>query len=533
MTGLKADLVIKNGNIMCLDEEVGKAEAVAIKDGKIIYVGDNDGVEMYIEEGTRVVDVGGASVLPGLIDTHIHLIKFGFSLGYIDLRNVSSITELKELVRKKVAESKPGDWVIGRSWDQERFIEKRYPNRHDLDEVAPENPVLLIRICGHVAVVNTYALKIAGIDFKTEDPPGGIIEREENGYPNGVLKETAIGLVYYAIPTPDREANIRAAKSAVEEAVKHGLTTVHFVSALPEEVAALQVLRESRELKLRIRIYYDYEYLDYLRNLGIQRGFGDDFLRINGIKIIVDGSFGGRTAALREPYSDEENNMGKLVVSPDLLNDIIMKGHKAGLQLAIHGIGDRAIEYILNAMEDTLSEYSYENHRHRIEHASLLPPDLLDRMSQLGMTAAVQPRFIISDFWIVDRVGAQRARWTYIFKSMLEKGIVIGGGSDAPVDPIDPIYGIYSAVTRGCLDDIELCKYTVGEKLSLEEAIKLYTIYAAYLGFDEDKLGSIEVGKYADLVVLSADLDSIEERDIKNIHVKMTIVNGDIVYRSV
>jgi hypothetical protein len=528
----EADIVIKNGSVWRLSGDSLRAEALAIKDGRIIYVGDDEGVQAYIGSSTRVIDAGGRTVLPGLMDTHVHLVKLGFSLGFIDLRNVGSIDELKRLVRERVESMEPGRWVIGRSWDQERFVEKRYPNRHDLDEVAPDNPVILIRVCGHVAVVNTKALELAGIDEGTSDPPGGIIEREESGYPNGVLKESALGLVYDVIPPPSLEDTVEAARLAIDEAVRHGLTTVHLVSAIPDEVAALLTLKTLGDLKLRIRVYYSYRYIDSVVGLGIRRGFGDDMLKINGIKILVDGSFGGRTAALREPYSDEPGNSGKVVVPLEELKPLVMKAHTSGLQLAMHAIGDLAVEHILESVEEALNRYPHTDHRHRIEHASLMPPDLLSRMAKLGMLAAVQPRFIISDFWTVERVGPERARWTYNFRSMLEKGIVIGGGSDSPVDPIDPIFSIYSAVTRGCHDGIELCKYSEDEKLSLEEAVRLYTSYAAYLGFDEDVLGSLDEGKLADLIILSDDLDRVDESKIKDVSVLMTIVDGKVVYEA-
>lgn len=525
-----ADLVVKNGKIMTMDSECRYAEALAVKNGEIIYVGDGVGVEDYIGGETRVVDADGGSVLPGFIDTHIHLIEYGFSLDWIDLRNVSSISRLKELVYERVENSKPGEWIIGRSWDQERFSEKRYPNRYDLDEVSPDNPVVLTRICGHVAVVNSRALEEIGVTRGTSVPPGGIIERDEEGEPNGILKENALKLVYSSIPQPKKEDYIKAAKKAIEEANRHGLTMVYFVSAYPEEVEALQFLKEAGELKLRVRIYYEYLFLDYLNKLRIRRGFGDDFLRVNGVKIITDGSLGGRTAALREEYDDDPGNTGKFIVSKDRLMEIVDKANMGGLQLAIHAIGDRALENVLNVVEKVLGEYPVDDHRHRIEHAAVAPPDLLSKMIKLKMVAAVQPRFIISDFWTIDRLGVKRAPWIYPFKTMIEKGIVIGGGSDAPVDPLDPIYGIYSAVTRGCYDNIELCRYTSNEKLSVLEAIKLYTKYAAYLGFEEGKLGSIEVGKYADLVILSKDIMNVPEDKIKDIRVKMTIVDGKIVY---
>ena len=530
MNNLVADIVVKNGKIITLDTEHEEAQAVAIRDGKIIYVGDNVGAEKYIGKDTRVIDADGKSILPGLIDTHIHLVKYGFSLDWIDLRNVESISRVKELVYNRVKERKPSGWIIGRSWDQEKFSEQRFPNRYDLDEVAPNNPVFLIRVCGHIAVVNSKSLEIAGINKDTPNPPGGIIDKDENGEPTGILKENALGLIYMAIPSPKRDDYIKAAKKAINNAVRHGLTTVHFVSLYPEEMEALQILKEKGELKIRVRVYYDYIFLDHINKLRVRRGFGDSILKINGVKIITDGSLGGRTAALREPYNDDPKNKGKFVITYDKLKEAISKANKAELQLAIHAIGDRALENVLSAIEKALNEYPRDDHRHRIEHAAVVPPDLLEKMKKLSVVVAVQPRFIISDFWVIDRLGENRTSWIYPLKTMLDTGIAVGGGSDAPVDPLNPIYGIYSAVTRGCFDNIPLCKYTPNEKLSLMEGIKLYTKYAAYLGFDENELGSIETSKYADLVILSEDITKIPKEKIKNVEVKMTIVNGKIVY---
>ena len=531
MDKLISDLAIINGNVITLDINNEIAEAIAIKDGKIIYVGNNKGVENYIGENTKTINAEGNTVLPGLIDTHIHLVKYGFSLDFINLRNVMSISQMKKLILERVKNRKADEWIIGRSWDQEMFSEKRYPNRYDLDDIAPDNPVFLIRICGHVAIANSKALEIAGINRDTPDPPGGIIEKDRNGKPTGILKENALDLVYMMIPPPKMEDYMNAARRAINDAVRHGLTMVHFVSAYPEEVEALQILKEKGELKIRVRIYYDYTFLDYLKKLKLRRGFGDDMLKINGIKIITDGSLGGRTAALKHPYNDDPENRGKLVVTYEKLREVAVEANKANLQLAMHAIGDRALENVLNAVETALEEYSRTDHRHRVEHAAVIPPELLEKMKNLRMVAAVQPRFIISDFWTIDRLGEERASWIYPFKTMLKEGIIIGGGSDAPVDPLDPIYGIYSAVTRGCVDDIALCRYTPEEKLSLIEGIKLYTKYAAYLGFDEDKLGSIEIGKYADLVILSENILKILEEEIKDASVKMTVVNGKVVYK--
>lgn len=527
---LYADLVLLNGNVITMDNRNPRAEAVAIRDGRIIFVGLSDEAKALIGERSKVIDLKGKTIVPGFIDTHIHLIGFGFSLMWIDLRDVSSISELKEKVREKVRETGEGRWILGRGWDQEKFVERRYPNRWDLDEVAPNNPIVLRRVCGHICVVNSKALEIANITRDTPDPEGGKIDRDERGEPTGILRERAMALIWEKIPSPSLEESLRAAELACKEAVKHGITTVHFVSATPEEFKLLQLLRQLGKLKLRVCLYMSGKALDHILSLGILRGFGDNFLKINGIKLLVDGSLGARTAALREPYADDPENRGILVMSYDELRSLIERVHCAGLQLAVHGIGDRAVELIINAVEEVLERNPRSNHRHRIEHASIIDLDLIKRMKKLGMVAAVQPRFIISDFWAVDRVGVHRAKWVYPLKTFMREGVYIGGGSDCPVDPLDPIYQIYSAVTRGKYEGIKLYKYTPEECLTPVEALKVFTINAAYLGFEEDVKGSISPGKLADLVILSDDITSICEENIKDVKVLATIVDGKIVH---
>jgi len=533
LVGLYADLVVLNGNVITMDDENPRAEAIAVKDGKIVFVGSSREVREFIGDKTQVIDLKGRTVVPGFIDTHIHLIGFGFSLMWIDLRDVTSIEELKRKVKQRAESTPEGKWILGRGWDQEKFVEKRYPNRWDLDEVAPSNPVMLRRVCGHICVVNSKALEIAGITKDTPDPDGGKIDRDENGEPTGILREKAMSLVWEKLPSPTLEESLKAAELACMEAVKHGITTVHFVSATPEEFKLLQLLKRMGKLNLRVCLYMGGKILDHVLSLGVMRGFGDDFLKINGIKLLVDGSLGARTAALREPYADDPknpNNRGILVMPYDELKNLVEKVHSAGLQLAIHGIGDRAIELIINAVEEALNKNPRTNHRHRIEHASIIDLDLIRRMKKIGMVAAVQPRFIISDFWAVDRLGESRASWIYPLKTFMKEGVPIGGGSDCPVDPLDPIYQIYSAVTRGKYENIKLYSYTPEECLTPMEALKIFTIDAAYLGFEEDLKGSIVVGKLADLTVLSDDITSVPEEDIKNIRVLATIVNGEIVF---
>ena len=527
----KAELVIINGNILTMDKENTRANSMAIKQGKIIAVGEYSDIEKYIGDETQVLDAKGYTVLPGFIDSHIHMVALGFSLGYIDLRDASSISEIKERVKKRINEVGEGRWILGRGWDQEKLVDGRYPSRWDLDEVSRKNPVFLVRVCGHIAVANSLALELAGINKNTKDPPGGIIDRDESGEPTGVLRESALELIRKAIPPPSEEDYIQAGEKGMMECLKNGVTCVHLVSATPMEFKALQEMKRRGMLKIRVRIFFDKDYLDELIKLGLEKGYGDEWIRINGIKLFIDGSLGGRTAALREDYNDMPGNKGKIVLDYDKLKNYILRAAKNNLQTAIHGIGDKGIELILKAYEEVLKVTKSTDVRWRIEHASIVPRDLVKKMARLNILAAVQPRFIISDFWSVDRLGRKRAKYTYNFKTMMKEGIVLGGGSDAPVDPVNPIYSVYAAVTRGKYENIELYKYTINERLSLLEALKMYTYNSAYLGFDEDVLGSIEEGKLADIIILDKNLEETPIQEIKDCRVLVTIVNGEIVYR--
>jgi len=532
MSNLHADMVLINGKIYSMNEGNDVYEALAVKDGKIVFVGSCGDVKSFIGDKTLVIDLNGKPVLPGFIDTHIHFVGVGLSLMMLDLRDVKSISEFKDRVKKFAERVKCGKWILGRGWDQDKFVEKRYPNRWDLDEVSPENPVFLRRVCGHIAVVNSAALNIAGIDRNTPDPEGGKIDRDESGEPTGILRESAMRLVWSKIPPPSIDDYVKAVELACNEALSNGLTTVHFVSATPEEIEALQIARSLGKLKIRVCLYISAEYLDQLSTLRLKRGFGDDFIKINGVKTLVDGSLGARTAALRNPYSDDPKTRGIITLPREKLRDIILKAHNCGLQIAVHAIGDMAVEMVLNVFKEVLSINPASDHRHRIEHASVVSPELIKLMKELNICASVQPRFIISDFWAVDRVGVERAKWVYPFKSMLKADVKIAGGSDCPVDPLNPLYQIYSAVTRGKYENIELYNYTEDECLTPLEAIKLFTKNAAYIGFEEDVKGSIEVGKFADMVVLSDDPLKVDESVIKDIKVLATFVNGEMVYKS-
>ncbi len=516
---MKADLVLMKGDVYSPREGV---TSIAIYKDRIIKLGSEEEIVPYIGPNTRVIDLKGKVVLPGFIDAHIHLSYFGFSLEQLDLRGIKSIEELKKTVMEKIKSAEKDEWIIGRGWDQELFVEKRYPSRWDLDEVAPDNPVFLKRVCGHVVVVNSKALEISGITKDTKDPPGGRIDRDEQGEPTGILRENAIDLVRSKIPPPTLNELKIALWKAIQKAVSTGITSVHFICSdmFPEELQALQLLRKEGKLLLRVYLIAPYMFLDRLREIGIMNGFGDSMLRIGGIKLFADGSLGGRTAALEEPYADKPSEVGVLVHSPEELKRMIAEVHSSGLQAAVHAIGDRAIRVVLDAIESAIGN-SPGDHRHRIEHASVINPELLKRMKALRVVAVCQPHFIVTDFWAKDRVGPERAKWVYALKS-LKENLVVAGSSDCPVEPVDPLKGIWAAVTRPFLPK--------EEKLSVEEAIDIYTKGGAYASFEEDEKGIIEEGKLADLVVLSDNPIKVDPDRIKDIEIEMTIVGGKIVY---
>jgi len=519
----KASLVLTNGNILTFNPSTPRAEAVAVYDGKILAVGENNEIKRYINKKTRIIDLKGKTVVPGLTDCHAHMLGLGRFLTALDLRNVESIRELKRKVNK-FADKKPKDeWILGGRWDQEKFAEKRFPTRWDLDSVVRDKPVFLLRVCGHIAVCNSKALELAGITKTTLPPFGGSIDKDpETGEPTGILREKALELVRHVIPKPSQEDVEKACLLACQEAVRNGLTEVHWIANSPEEVRVVFKLYQEKRLPLRVYFGVPVEYLDHLVNSGLTTGFGNDMVKIGFVKILADGSLGGCTAALEKPYSDNPETRGMLLYKQKRLNNLVLKAHNAGFQVAIHAIGDRTLKNVLKAFEKALGK-APKRLRHRVEHASLVNESLVKHMKRLGIIASVQPHFIVSDFWVIDRLGEKRARWTYAFKTLLQQGLVVAGGSDCPVEPINPLLGVWAAVDRKLFPE---------ESLTVEEALRLYTINAAYASFEENTRGTIERGKWADFTVLDRDVTKIPPKEIRRVRVEMTIVAGRVVYKA-
>lgn len=519
---LPADLVFINGNIVTMKSENIRAEAVAIGNGLFLGVGTNKQIRSFIGKDTIKIDLEGKTAIPGFIDSHLHGASFGRLLSEVNLRNYKSIEEIKRKVRQKAKQTSEKKWIIGRGWDQDKLLEQRYPTRYDLDEATSDRPVFLLRVCGHLGVVNSTAMRLAGINRGTKQPEGGCIERDPTTCElNGILKENALDLIYKTLPEETQEEFNDICLKSCRRIVEEGVTTVHWIVSSKNEILALQRLQKNNMLPLRIYAILPVEMLDNIIELGLTTGFGDGWIRIGGIKILADGSLGARTAALERPYEDAPETKGMLLYTEKQLEDLTRRAHTAGLQLAIHAIGDKTINIVLRVLEKILKEIPRRDHRHRLEHASVLNPRLIKKMRENNVFASVQPHFIVSDSWVRDRLGESRTRWTYAFRSILKKGISAIGGSDSPVEPVSPLLGIFAAVAREEFPQ---------ERLTVYQALRLYTIDGAHASFEEDVKGSIEVGKMADLVVLSKNPHEISPKQIKNIKALMTVVDGKIVY---
>jgi len=518
-----ASLLLVNANVTTLNPAEPKARAVAVKGGEILDVGTTKHMLKCATKETLMLNLDGKTVVPGFIDSHVHMLGFERSLRQLDLRTVSSIKELQSKLKKYEKEHPRSEWILGRGWDQEKFREKRYPSRWDLDAAVISKPVLLTRVCGHVGVANTRALKIAGINGKTEVSTGEIDLDNETKEPTGILREKTLDLVLRVIPKPSFDQIKEYCFHACQEAVKAGLTAVNWLVTSTDEIRAIQRLRSEGRLPLRVYLGLPVMFLDHLVELGLSTGFGDDMVRLGFVKILVDGSLGGHTAALEEPYADNPGTRGTMLYTQPKLNETVLKAHKAGLQVAVHAIGDRAVNAVLKAFEEALEKVPNENHRHRIEHCSVLNPKLIERMKRINAVASVQPHFAVSDFWVVSRVGEKRARWVYPFRSLVQSGIVVAAGSDCPVEPINPLAGVWAAATHPNNEE---------ERVTVEEALAMYTVNGAYASFNENKVGLIKPGMLADFTVLSDDPCSVPPERIKDITVEMVIVGGKITYKN-
>ncbi len=534
-----AEVVFKNGSIYTVDGQMNKVEAVAISNGKFIAVGTNAQVVPLISESTQVIDLAGKTVVPGLIDSHYHFIGVGKREFNLNLDGATSMQDFLSRIQAEVATKNSGEWVIGRGWMEEDWPSKRFPTCRDLDGVSPDNPVILTRADGHAVVANSQAIKLAGISRKTQDPQGGRILHDKNGNCNGLFLDQAMALVRKHMPSDTTLAMIeKYARKADARALSYGLTQVHDMGTDYQTVELYKKMYTSSDLKIRINAYIHGPGADC--NLLLDRGAEHDLfgsrLNIRGIKIVADGALGSRGAALLEPYRDAETS-GFLIHKDEEVYPIIKKAAQRGIQMAVHCIGDAANRKILDLFERALlevpvNEREIADPRFRIEHSQIVHAEDIPRFAQLGITPSMQPSHAIGDLhFAVRRLGLARMPGGYAWRKFIDQGSIVPAGSDAPVEEGNPMLEFFAAAARTDTTGFSAEGWMPEYRMTREEALRSLTIWGAKAAFMEDKIGSIEPGKYADLVVLDRDLMTEPEERLFDIDVLMTVVAGEVVFQ--
>ncbi|MBM4170209.1 MAG: amidohydrolase [Ignavibacteria bacterium] len=527
------DVVYTNGRLWTVDKSKTVAEAVAIAGDRIIAVGSNQEILRLAGEETRRVDLGGKLMLPGFIDNHTHFMSGGFQLQSVDLRYAKNEEEFIQIIADR-AKRYAGQWMTGGDWDHDNWPGGGLPTRQMIDPVTPNTPVFVQRYDGHMALANTYVLRLAGITKETPDPPGGtIVKDSQTGEPTGILKDEAMSLVYRHVPAPNEEQMMETARLALKEARRLGITSIQDISS-SGDVRLYEKLKSTGELTARFFCRLPISQWKELAERKIRVPAGDEWVRVGSLKAFADGSLGSTTALFFEPYDSDPSTRG-------LPSDILLDGRlerwaleadKAGLQLSIHAIGDSANSRMLDLFEKIVRENPKWDRRFRIEHAQHLHPKDLPRFAALGVIPSMQPYHAIDDGrWADKRIGMKRCEWTYAFRSLIENGVRLSFGSDWTVAPLNPLWGIYAAVTRRTIDGANPNGWIPQQKISVEQAVEAYTINSAYAAFEEKEKGSISVGKLADLVVLSENIFAIDPIEIEKVEVLLTVVGGREVYR--
>lgn len=529
---MNGDLLLINGNVLTMDPANPRASAIAIRGGKIAAVGSNEEAREAAGPRVRTIDLAGRTATPALNDAHAHPMSLGLSLADVKLNKpeVSSIADIQRAIRERAAITPVGEWVKGRSFDQAQLDDQRIPTRQDIDEVVADHPVILMRACYHIGVANSAALKLAGVDRNTPDPDGGAIDRDEHGEPTGVLRESALGFVHRLITAPTTDQIVQALRLANQAFLRAGVvSSVEAGIRRPEEMHAYQQLWRNGELKTRTYLMMMIEEtLDALVSLGIQTGYGDPWLRIGPAKLFSDGSLGGRTARMKEPYEGQPDNYGLWMEEPAVMKAKIKKAHDAGFQVGIHAIGDDAVDVILQGYEEAQAANPRPDTRHRIEHSNLVSEDVLVRMKAAGVVPI--PGASFNYFFApayAQNIGDERLRYSNAMASYQHHGIIAAASTDTPVVPPEPGYGLYHMVTRKDLNGDVIW----GEQaISLDDALRAYTWNSAYASFEEGIKGSLEPGKLGDVTVWETDLHAIDPEALKTIRPDFTIADGVVEF---
>jgi predicted amidohydrolase YtcJ len=531
-----ADLVIVHGHVWTVDPENARAEAVAVRDSRIVAVGSDREIAKWIGPATKTIDAQGKSVLPGFIDAHVHFSSGGGEISSVHLRDANTPQEFARRIGEQARKLGKGEWMLGGTWDHELWGGTPLPSHDWVDSLTPDTPVFVSRYDGHMAMANALALRLAGITRDSKDPPGGTIVRDHDGNPTGLLKDAAMNLIYRVIPPPSEQQLLRMIHAAMDEARRVGVTSIHDISST-EDVRAYQTLAARGELTLRIYSITPLPQWEAPATAGIRAGFGNDWIHLGALKGFADGSLGSTTALFEKPYNDAPETSGlpnEMMLPEGHMLKMALGADKAGLQLAVHAIGDKANRIILDIYAEVAKQNGARGDRRwRIEHAQHLRPEDFARFGQLAVIASVQPYHAIDDGrWAEKRIGHERGKTTYAFRTFLERGVRLAFGSDWTVAPLNPTLGLYAAVTRATLDGKNPGGWFPEQKLTLEEAIEAYTMGSAFAEFREKEKGSLTPGKLADLVVLDSDLFATAQERIKDAAVRYTIVGGKVVYQA-
>ena len=529
-----AELLIRNAKIITMDRTHSIVTSMAIRDSHILAVGSDAELAPCAGPRSQSLDLQGHVVLPGLIDVHTHALEWAKNVLRNDVDpgypKVHSIAEITKLITERASTLPSGKWIRGAGWDESKLAEHRYITRKDLDAVAPNNPVWLEHFTGHLGVANTRALELAHLTRETPTPSGGVIDKDGSGEPTGVLKDNAQSLVQALLPHDPSDLALKAVRLVTQRALEVGLTTIHDICLPADSMRAYQQARREAWLKLRVQmapLVSSVAEAQALANGGVYTGFGNDFLKLGAVKMFADGGMAAKTIAVYEPAAGEPGNLGLLIWKPEDMQKAqhILAG--AGWQLETHAIGDRAMDEVLDSYQSVMKDLGLKEPRFRIVHAGLSTPPIQKRLRELHALVDGNPAFV---YWLgafFPKYGAQRVRWTYPAKSYIENRIVAAGTSDVPVTPISPWWGIWALVARRDMQSGQIL--APEERVTILEALEMYTRNPAYTGFEENQKGSLEPGKLADFIVVDRDVLSVPTDELKDVQVLKTFVGGELV----
>lgn len=528
-----AEIIFVNGEVVTVNASDDILQAVAVQQNRIVAVGTNYEVLQFRGPKTRVVDLKGKTLMPGIIDAHVHMLIYGTNKLGVDCKNgVRSIEDIVGRLHQRAALTPSGEWIRGWGYNDAKLLEKRHPTRWDLDRVSTTHPIIVVRTCAHISAVNSKALEVLGITRHTPDPDGGRIERDERGEPTGVLKETA-HMAAFEVAKYSRKEILTALQMADEDFVRNGITSIHEAGGYgPDQ---LRIIYEAvRDRLVRVRVYAmlgslnrSEDVVEKMIQAGLITGIGDERFRLGPAKIFLDGSSSGPTCATRQPYTSNRMDYGILYFSQEQVDEILGAAHRLGFQITAHAVGDRAVEMMINCVEKALAHHPRSNHRHRIEHAGMVPPDLLKRMKAIGVIPVANPAFFF-EFGEGYQVNyGDRVKYMFPMADYVREGMVAATGSDSPITAVDPMRGLYCAVTRLTENGSAIGPE---QRVSRLQAVRAFTWSGAYASFEETTKGSLEPGKRADLVVLNGSLMTCHESEILSLSPVMTMIDGQIAY---